>query len=138
VTCRGFNTVNLHVARLIFGLRSLDSWWSLDDAANGLDAQLWCGRGPGVRVAQRYMHTLGQGASSPLNGTAGASRACCWSLLAPPVECTQLQCLLFCRGQVVPSNHRGLFKKPKSFQDYTSHQNLRHIHKALNIDENKN
>jgi hypothetical protein len=65
-----FVSVNLHVARMIFGLRSLDFWWPSNDAANGLDAQLWCGRGPGVAVAQRYMRTLGQGACSPLNATA--------------------------------------------------------------------
>ena len=36
---------------MIFGLRSLDSWWPSDDATNGLDA-LGCGAvvGPGVAV----------------------------------------------------------------------------------------
>jgi hypothetical protein len=29
-------------------------------------------------------------------------------------------------------------QKPKSFQDSLSHQILRHMHEALNIDENKN
>jgi hypothetical protein len=29
-------------------------------------------------------------------------------------------------------------QKPKSFQDSPSHRILRHMHEALNIDENKN
>jgi len=39
-----------------------------------------------------------------------------------------------------PAAAQALFSssKPKTFQDSSSHQILRHMHRALNIDENKN
>jgi len=44
-------------------------------------------------------------------------------------------------GSVIDMFFLGLVqftKKPKIFQDSPSHQILRHMHGALNIDENKN
>jgi len=60
-------------------------------------------------------------------------------LLASNVGKTYWDCLVFFRHDELTT--RALFSSPqkaKSFQDFLSNQILRHMHRVLNKDENKN